>query len=65
MKKSRYIVRSGTHNGQYITNRIRVVKGAASRKYAWSKNRWDALKLTYEQARGVVRRLGGEMVVVA
>jgi hypothetical protein len=61
-----YIVRSGPHNGQYITFRTRQSKDAVvPKKYAWTPVRAAAVKLTYEQARGVRRRYGGEVVCVA
>lgn len=61
-KTARYIVRSGPHNGQYITRRVRP--SATRRKYAWTPHRCRVLALTYEQARGVARRYGGEVVRV-
>lgn len=64
--KRRYIVRSGPHKGQYITNRLRQSKtSVVPKKYSWTPYRDFALDLTYEQARGVVRRYGGELVCVA
>ncbi len=60
-QKRLYIVRTGAHKGQYIAIRLR---GAATskRKYAWVKNRWDAMPLTIQQAKGIVRAYGGEIV---
>lgn len=57
-----YIVRGGPHKGQYITNRIAPSK--TRRKYAWTPHRSRVVTLTYEQAKGVVRRYGGEIVPV-
>lgn len=62
----RFIVRGGTKNGQYITVRTRQARDAVvPKKYAWAKTKVLAVKLTYEQARGVTRRYGGEIVCVA
>ena len=58
MAQRRYIVRGGIKNGKYITLSSR--NGA--RKYAWSNVKYNAITLTYEQARGVTRRYGGEIV---
>lgn len=54
-----YIVRGGNHKGQYIGLRLRK---SSEKKYAWVKNRWDAEYLTLQQAKGVVRYYGGEIV---
>jgi hypothetical protein len=55
-----YIVRGGSHSGQYIAARRKPT--TTGRKYAWDKNRRRVLVLTYEQARGVARRYGGQVV---
>jgi hypothetical protein len=57
-KTRRYVVRGGTHNGKYIT-----LAAHGQRKYSWANLKTKAVLLTYEQARGVVRRYGGEAVV--
>lgn len=57
--KQLYIVRTGAHSGQYIGVRLRQ---PSTRKFAWVKNRWDAATLTLQQAAGVVRAYGGEIV---
>lgn len=57
-----YIVRTGNHKGQYIGSRLR--KSSDGRRYSWVKNRWDAEYLTLQQAKGVVRAYGGEIVAV-
>jgi hypothetical protein len=59
---TKFIVRSGPHKGQYITLRVRVSK--TNKKYAWTPYKNKSVTLTYEQARGVIRRYGGEMVSV-
>ena len=56
-----YIVRTGEHKGQYIGTRIR--KTSDGRKYSWVKNRGWAIALTLQQAKGVVRAYGGEIVL--
>jgi len=58
----KYIVRGGQRNGQYIATRIAPT--STGRKYAWTPNRSRVVVLTYEQARGVVRRYGGTIVRV-
>lgn len=58
VQKSQYIVRTGSHKGQYIGIRIR---GGTNRKYCWVKNRWDAEVLTLNQAKAIVRNYGGEI----
>ncbi len=57
----RFIVRGGTHSGKYITLAARPT---GTRKYSWANLKTKAVVLTYEQARGVTRRYGGEVVSV-
>lgn len=57
-KVRRYLVRGGIKNGKYIALATRN----ATRKYAWANLKTKAVTLTYEQARGVARRYGGEVV---
>lgn len=65
-QKRSYIVRGGNRKGQYITFRVRQSsESIVPKKYAWAKTKTLAVKLTYEQARGVTRRYGGEIVCVA
>lgn len=60
--KKLYIVRTGEHKGQYIGLRLRA---SSEKKYSWVKNRYDAAYLTLQQAKGVVRAYGGEIVTIA
>lgn len=56
----RFIVRGGAKQGQYIA--LRRAPSRVGAKYAWAKTKRLAVTLTYNQARGVVRRYGGEIV---
>ena len=58
-KSTLYIVRGGTHKGKYISLRVRQPELG---KYAWANTKDQAVCLSYNQARGVVRRYGGEIV---
>lgn len=58
--KATYIVRSGTHNGQYIG--ISQRNTISRKKYSWVNTRSSATRLSLHQAVGIIRAYGGEIV---
>jgi hypothetical protein len=58
---NRYMVAGGVKSGKYLTRAVRPV---GTRKYSWTNYKTKAVALTYEQARGAVRRYGGHLLAV-
>ena len=56
--KNEYYVYARDTGGCYICERVARVKTG---KYFWSKNKKNATPLTYDAARKVVNRYGGEV----